>query len=85
VELLPNHPNPFSRKTVIAFSLPKGDDVNLDVFNIVGEKVVSLYSGQLHAGHHAFEWDAVNLPSGVYVFRLEVEDNVQTRKMILLR
>jgi hypothetical protein len=85
VELLPNHPNPFSRKTVIAFSLPKGDDVNLDVFNIVGEKVASLYSGQLHAGHHAFEWDAVNLPSGVYVFRLEVDDNVQTRKMILLR
>ena len=85
VQLLPNHPNPFHQKTTISFNLPRADEVTLAVFNIIGEEVAALHSGQLHPGHHSFEWNAVNLPSGVYVSRLEVGDQLQTRKMILLR
>ena len=85
VQLLPNHPNPFHQKTTISFNLPRADEVTLAVFNIIGEEVAVLHSGQLHPGHHSFKWNAVNLPSGVYVSRLEVGDQLQTRKMILLR
>jgi hypothetical protein len=85
IQLLPNHPNPFHQITTIEFNLPKTSDVILNIFNILGEEVATLHSGQLLPGRHSFEWDAFNLPSGVYVYRLEVEDYVQTRKMILLR
>jgi hypothetical protein len=85
IQLQPNYPNPFHPITTIAFNLPKACDVTLDIFNILGEEVATLYSGQMLPGHHSFEWDASDLPGGVYVYRLEAGDYVQTRKMILLR
>jgi hypothetical protein len=85
IQLLPNYPNPFNPTTTIEFNLPKAGEVSLNIFNILGEEVTTLHSGQLLPGHHSFKWDAFHLPSGVYVYRLEVEDYVQTRKMILLR
>ncbi|MBN2365938.1 MAG: T9SS type A sorting domain-containing protein [Calditrichaeota bacterium] len=80
-----NYPNPFNPLTTIKFDLPKASKVTLKVFNILGEEVDNLVSERLSAGSYAFEWDASSLASGVYLYRLEAEGFVQTRKMILIR
>ncbi|UCD18815.1 MAG: T9SS type A sorting domain-containing protein, partial [candidate division WOR-3 bacterium] len=80
-----NHPNPFSQKTMIEFNLPQKGDVTLTIFNILGEKVATLHSGEMLPGQHSFAWDASHLPSGVYMYRLETEGCVRARKMVLLR
>jgi hypothetical protein len=59
--------------------------VTLKVFNILGEEVATLVSDRLSAGSYSYEWDASHLASGVYLYRLEADGFVQTRKMILMR
>jgi hypothetical protein len=80
-----NYPNPFNPSTTIQFDLPKTSEVSLKIFNILGEEVATLVSDRLSAGSYSYEWDASHLPSGVYLYRLETEDFVETKKMILLR
>ena len=80
-----NYPNPFNPKTSIEFELPKTSDVTLNVFNILGEEVAILLSASLLPGSHSVEWDASNLASGVYLYRLQTGDHVETKKMILMR
>jgi len=80
-----NYPNPFNPSTTIEFNIPKTNEVTLKIFNILGEEVVTLVSDRLSAGSYSCEWDATNLASGVYLYRLEVGSTVQTRKMILMR
>ena len=84
-ELYQNYPNPFNPVTVIKFDLPKTSQVSLKIFNILGEEVTTLVSGQLLSGSYQYEWDASGLASGVYLYRIEAEDFVETRKMILMR
>ncbi|MHC4321629.1 MAG: T9SS type A sorting domain-containing protein, partial [Planctomycetota bacterium] len=84
-ELSQNYPNPFNPSTTIEFDLPKTSKVTLKIFNILGEEVATLVSDRLSAGSYSYEWDASNLASGVYLYRLEAGDFVQTKKMILLR
>jgi hypothetical protein len=83
--LSPNYPNPFNPTTTIEFDLPKKSEVSLKIFNILGEEVATLLSASLLAGSYQYEWDASNLASGVYLYRLQVGDYVETRKMILMR
>ena len=85
IKLLQNHPNPFYPATTIEFFLSKTCKVNLDIFNILGQEIANLYSGQLDAGYHSFKANFTDLPDGVYLYRLEAENYVQTKKMILLR
>jgi hypothetical protein len=59
--------------------------VTLKVFNILGEEVATLVSDRLSAGSYLYEWDASNLASGVYLYRLQAGDYVETRKMVLMR
>ena len=80
-----NYPNPFNPTTTIEFDLPKTSEVSLKVFNILGEEVATLLSASLHSGSYTYEWDASGLASGVYLYRLEAEGYVQTRKMILMK
>jgi hypothetical protein len=80
-----NYPNPFNPSTTIGFNLPKTSEVTLKVFNILGEEVATLVSDRLSTGLYSYEWDASKLASGVYLYRLETEGFVQTRKMILMR
>jgi hypothetical protein len=80
-----NYPNPFNPSTTIAFDIPKNDKVTLKVYNILGEEVTALLSASLLSGSHSVNWDAGNLASGVYLYRLEAEGFVQTRKMILMK
>ena len=80
-----NYPNPFNPSTTIEFDLPKTSEVSLKVFNILGEEVTTLVSDRLSPGSYSYEWDASNLASGVYLYRLQAGDYVETRKMILMR
>jgi subtilisin family serine protease len=85
-----NYPNPFNPTTTVAFELPTAADVSLQVFNLLGQKVRTLHSGQLPAGEHQVVWEARNdagesVASGVYFYRLTAGNHSQSRKMVLLR
>ena len=80
-----NYPNPFNPITTIEFDLPKTSQVSLKVFNILGEEVAILLSASLLSGSHSFTWDASNLPSGVYLYRLETDSYIETKKMVLTK
>jgi hypothetical protein len=80
-----NSPNPFNPTTSVEFSLPKSDHVSLLVYNILGIQVGTLVDGVLRPGSHRRQWDARDLPSGVYFYRLVAGSFVETRKMLLLR
>ena len=83
--LAQNYPNPFNPSTTIEFALPQPAFVTLKVYNLLGEAVATLAEEQRAAGVHKFIWDAKGLASGVYLYRLEAEDVVQTKKLILMR
>ena len=80
-----NYPNPFNPTTTIAFDLPKSSEVTLKIFNILGEEVATLISEGLPTGSYQYEWNASNLASGVYLYRLQAGDYVEAKKMVLMR
>jgi photosystem II stability/assembly factor-like uncharacterized protein len=80
-----NYPNPFNPSTVISFSLPIDEKVELSVYNLLGEKVVELVNSELLQGNHEVAFDATTLPSGIYFYRLYTPHFSETKKMILLR
>ncbi len=80
-----NYPNPFNPSTTISYGLMKTGQVKLNIYNILGEKVASLVDGVQNAGTYQLVWRPENLASGVYLYRLEAEGFVQTRKLILIR
>jgi hypothetical protein len=83
--LTQNYPNPFNPSTTIEFALPKSAFVTLKIYNLLGEEVATLIAEQRAAGIHKFNWDARGLASGVYLYRLEAGDFMQTKKLILMR
>ncbi len=83
--LMQNYPNPFNPSTTIAFGLPERSFVRLTVYNTLGEQVAELVGGHLDAGYHDVVFDCMNLSSGVYFYRLQVRDFVQTKRMLLLQ
>jgi glucuronoarabinoxylan endo-1,4-beta-xylanase len=80
-----NYPNPFNPSTVISWQLAVGSEVELKVFNLLGQDVHTLVNERQQAGFHSVEWDASDLASGVYLYRLQAGDFVETRKMLLIR
>ncbi len=80
-----NFPNPFNPTTKIAFELPKDSSVKLEVFNARGEKVATLVNGRFPSGAHQVLFDAKELSSGIYWYRLEADQFRATRKMVVLR
>jgi len=83
--LLQNYPNPFNPTTTISFSLANNGFVNLTVFNITGEKVASLVNREYQTGNYTVEFNANDLPSGIYLYRLSAGNFVSTKKMILMK
>jgi Secretion system C-terminal sorting domain len=83
--LYQNYPNPFNPTTTIKFNLPQAGEVNLTVYNVLGQKVMTLANGMLEAGFHSVEFNASNLASGTYIYRLQALNFVQTKKMILVK
>jgi hypothetical protein len=87
-ELFQNYPNPFNPVTNIKFSLAKGTNVSLDVFDLTGRKVATLLDNvRLMEGSYTVDFNAENfgLGSGVYYYRLNAGEFTQTRKMVLLK
>jgi hypothetical protein len=80
-----NYPNPFNPSTKINYSVPEAGNVKLAVYNIVGEEVAVLVNGYTQAGSFDVTFNASNLPSGVYLYKLQSANSVQTKKMILLK
>jgi spore coat protein CotH len=80
-----NLPNPFSRRCVLGFSLPRRGHAELAVFDLLGRRVATVMSGDLGPGAHRQEFDARNLPSGIYLCRLKTGDGVASRRMLVLR
>ncbi|MEJ5350329.1 MAG: T9SS type A sorting domain-containing protein [Melioribacteraceae bacterium] len=84
-ELEQNYPNPFNPATTISFTIPKSSYVNLSVYNSLGEKVATLISREMEAGYHSVLLDASNLTSGVYFYKLETENYIGVKKMVLAK
>ncbi|MBN2029648.1 T9SS type A sorting domain-containing protein, partial [bacterium] len=80
-----NYPNPFNPSTSIDYQLPEKVFVTLKIFDILGNEVETLVNGSQHAGNHSVQFNASNLPSGVYYYRLEAGMNQETRKLLLLK
>jgi hypothetical protein len=80
-----NYPNPFNPSTKINYKVPEAGNVKLAVYNIVGEEVAVLVNGFTQAGSFDVTFNASNLPSGVYLYKLQSANSVQTKKMLLLK
>ena len=85
-----NYPNPFNSGTVIEFALPRAHEVDLRLYNLVGQEVLQLATGAREAGLYSLLWDGTDaqgqlLASGVYLYRLETGDRTLTRSLLLLR
>ncbi|MBZ0200796.1 MAG: T9SS type A sorting domain-containing protein [Ignavibacteriaceae bacterium] len=83
--LMQNYPNPFNPTTTISFSLPAKSFVSLAVFNAQGKEVSMLINEELSAGYYSKKWNGMNLSSGVYYYRLEAGQFIETKKLILLK
>lgn len=84
-ELEQNYPNPFNPTTTIPFQIAEGSNVTLRVYNMLGQEVAVLVDGFLPAGRHEARWEAGDLPSGMYLYRLVNEKNVQARTLTLIK
>ena len=80
-----NYPNPFNPETTIPFTLVVRSRVKLEVFNLLGERVTTLIDALLAAGSHTIRLDGGNLASGVYFYRLSLDDKQLVRKMVLVK
>lgn len=85
LELAQNYPNPFNPATVINYTLPEAGNVALEVFDMTGRRVAVLTHGVQAAGSHSIDFDASDLSSGVYMYRLQTAGSVLTRKMTLIK
>ncbi len=79
-----NFPNPFNPSTTIRYHLPRESRVRLEVFNLLGERVSVLVDQMRQAGTYAVRFDATNLPSGVYFYRLQTGTSFQVKKLVLM-
>jgi len=80
-----NYPNPFNPNTAIRFDLPRADKVELIIYDILGREVATLVSGKLVSGIHEFVWNASNVSSGIYLYRLTSEQGVRAKKLVLIK
>jgi hypothetical protein len=80
-----NYPNPFNPSTVIRYQLPEAAQVSLEVFDMAGRKVADLVNGQVSAGSHTVNFDASQLSSGIYMYRLQTGSTTLTRKLTVVK
>ena len=80
-----NYPNPFNPVTIISYSLPVKSEVELVIYNALGEGVMQLENEEKEAGRYSVKFNATELTSGIYFYRLQAGEFVETKKMVLLR
>jgi hypothetical protein len=83
--LLPPYPNPFNPTTIISYFLPRSSEIQVDIYNLLGQRVETLFNGRQEGGVHSVRWDASNSASGIYFVQLRSQNLTQTRKMLLLK
>jgi len=84
-DLHQNYPNPFNPETTIEFALAKAGNVEISVYNLLGQNVMTLVNQTMKSGKHQVRFDGASLPSGVYFYAIKAGDFFKTRKMILLK
>ena len=84
-ELDQNYPNPFNPSTTIEFSIPQQSFVTLKVYDLLGREVASLVNKELQSGSYKTQFNASNLASGVYLYRLNADGFIQTKKLMLMK
>ena len=80
-----NYPNPFNPTTQIAFELPDPQTVNITVWNLTGQQVATVHTGELNAGLHSYSFDGSQLASGAYIYRINAGPYQATKKMLLMK
>jgi hypothetical protein len=80
-----NYPNPFNPSTLIKYELPKPEKVKIEVYNLLGQKIQTLFNKFMPAGSHEVLFTAKDIPSGIYLYRIEAGEFQEVKKMILLR
>lgn len=88
--LYQNYPNPFNPSTYVEFSIPKSEFVVIKIYDMLGQEIRTLFSGQVESGTYRTQWDGLNdaglqMSSGNYIYRMQAGDFVQTKKMTLLK
>ncbi|MFQ5869341.1 MAG: T9SS type A sorting domain-containing protein [Candidatus Zixiibacteriota bacterium] len=83
--LAQNHPNPFNARTVIGYQLPIKSEVRLEVYNLLGQKLATLVDGKQEAGFRSVIWEASQISSGIYFYRLTAGDFTEVRRMMLMK
>ncbi len=84
-KLSQNYPNPFNPTTRISYSIPNRSNVVLKIYDILGNEVATLVNGVQNAGSHTINFNAENLASGTYIYRIQTENHIAARKLILLK
>lgn len=84
-QLKQNYPNPFNPKTMIEFIIPEKQNVDLSVYNALGQKIKTLINEELEAGKHFIEFDGADLTSGIYFYQLKAGQFISTKKMVLIK
>ncbi len=85
VELMQNYPNPFNPTTSIRFTLPNEDHVIIEIYNATGQKVRTLMNGRMNRGYHEVSWNASDMASGIYFYRIRSGNFQELKKMILMK
>lgn len=85
-----NYPNPFNATTIINYALPVDSDIRLEVYNILGQKVATLYDGQQKAGYHTMTWSGAStsgetVATGLYMYKLVTSEKTLIKKMMMLK
>jgi Secretion system C-terminal sorting domain len=80
-----NYPNPFNPVTNIKYSLEKAGQVELSVYNLLGQKIAILVNGHKNAGRYTLSWDASTMASGMYIYQLKTGSKVDTKRMMLIK
>ena len=80
-----NYPNPFNPSTKITYSIPERSNVSLKVFDLLGSLVAELANGEIEAGTYDINFNASQLSSGIYFYRLQAGNFIESKKMILLK
>ncbi len=80
-----NYPNPFNPSTSISFSIPNASSVKLTIYNAIGKEVATLVNGTMESGNHKVVWNASNMPSGMYFYKLQADNFTSTKKMMLIK